>query len=62
MRIKPIGNDALWTTAVCTKQLNLGGLIIIHFIIPFWKFGPPYLGKAIAATRAELIPSPTNAC
>ena len=28
------------------------------FIIPFRKFGPPYLGKATAATRAA-PPSPT---
>ena len=34
---------------------------IIHFIIPFGKFGPPYLGKATAAARVAL-PSPTSAC
>ena len=33
----------------------------IHFIIPFGKFRPHYLGKATAAARAAL-PSPTNAC
>ena len=27
----------------------------IHFIIHFWKFGLPYLGKATAATRAVLV-------
>ena len=32
-------------------------LNFIHFIIPFWKFGPHYLGKATAAARAAL-PSP----
>ena len=32
-----------------------------HFIIPFGKFGPPYLGKATAASRAAL-PNPTSAC
>ena len=31
------------------------------FIIPFRKFGPPYLGKATAATRAA-PPSPTSVC
>ena len=30
---------------------------LIHFIIPFVKFGPPYLGKAAAAATAAL-PSP----
>ena len=34
---------------------------IIHFIIPFGKFRPPYLGKTTAAARAAL-PSPTGAC
>ena len=33
----------------------------IHFMIPFRKFGPPYLGKATAAARA-MPPSPTSAC
>ena len=33
----------------------------IHFIFPFGKFGPPYLGKVAAAARAGL-PSPTRAC
>ena len=37
-----------------------GGLGIIHFIIPFGKFGPPYLGKATAGARAAL-PSHTSA-
>ena len=32
----------------------------MHFVIPFGKFGPPYLGKATAAARAAL-PSPTSA-
>ena len=32
----------------------------IHFIIPFGKFGPPYLGKDTAPTRA-VLPSPTSA-
>ena len=32
----------------------------IHFIIPFGKFGPHYLGKATIAARAAL-PSPTSA-
>ena len=32
----------------------------IHFVIPFRKFGPPYLGKATAAARAAL-PNPTSA-
>ena len=30
-------------------------------MIPFGKFGPPYMGKAIAAARTAL-PSPTSAC
>ena len=29
--------------------------IDIHFIIPFGKFGPRYLGKAAAAARAALV-------
>ena len=32
---------------------------VIHFIIPFGKFGPPYMGKTTAAARAAL-PSPLN--
>ena len=36
-------------------------LNIIHFILPFGKFGPPYLGMAAAAARAAL-PSPTSGC
>ena len=28
---------------------------LIHFIIPFMKFGPPYLGKSTAAARAALL-------
>ena len=36
-------------------------LYFIHFIIPFEKFGPPYLGKATEVARAAL-PSPINAC
>ena len=36
-----------------TKWLGLGGLFVcflfLHFIIPFGKFGPPCLSKAIAA-------------
>ena len=35
--------------------------MLIHFIIPFGKFGLPYLGKATAAPSATL-PSPTSAC
>ena len=38
------------------------GICAMHFIIPFGKFGLPYLGKATAAARAALIPSPTNEC
>ena len=34
---------------------------LIHFIIPFGKFRPPYLCKATATARAAL-PSPTSAC
>ena len=34
---------------------------LIHWIIPFRPFGPPYLTKATAAARAAL-PSPTSAC
>ena len=37
------------------------GLFFLHFIIPFGKLGPPYLGKATAAARTAL-PSPTSAC
>ena len=33
----------------------------IHFIIPFGKIGPPYLGTATAAARAAL-PRSTSAC
>ena len=36
-------------------------IFFIHCIIPFWKFGPPYLGKTTAAVRAAL-PSPISAC
>ena len=36
-------------------------LYFIHCIIPFGKFGTPYLQKATAAARAAL-PSPTSAC
>ena len=36
-------------------------LFSIHFIIPFGKFGPPYLVKATAAARRAL-PSPASAC
>ena len=34
---------------------------LVHFLIPFGKFGPPYLGTAAAAVRAALS-SPTSAC
>ena len=35
--------------------------LYIHFIIPFGKFGPAYLGKATKGAREE-PPSPTSAC
>ena len=34
---------------------------LIHFVTPFGKFGPPYLGKATAAVRAALS-IPTRVC
>ena len=41
---------------------SLAIIIIIHFIIPFGKFGLPiYLGKATEAASA-VLPSPTSAC
>ena len=37
-------------------------MYIFHFIIPFGKFSPPYLGKATAAARVALPSPPTSAC
>ena len=43
--------DAYYYT-LFKKKKNL----ILCYIIPFGKFGPPYLGKATAAARTALCP------
>ena len=47
--------------SVATKQCFSYFKKYIHFIIPFGKFGPPYLGKVTVAARVAQ-PSPTCAC
>ena len=48
-------------TKATNLVLVLFCLFFIHFIIPFGKFGPPYLGKTTAAAGTALS-SPTSAC
>ena len=45
----------------CLVALFLIYIFFYHFIIPFGKFKPPYLGKTTPAARVAL-PSPTSSC
>ena len=43
-----------WIAAALAMKRAVVLQLYTHFIIPFGKFGPPYLGKATAAARAAL--------
>ena len=55
------GSECLDSILNWTELMLLWNFLFdMIIIIPFGKFGPPYLGKATAAARAA-IPSPTSA-
>ena len=59
--------DAMFVTTDLDKTMtanmtfNKVVMLFFSFLITFWKFGPPYLGKSTEDARA-VLPSPTSAC